>query len=92
MGIPLGTKAVQTITNKGISEIFVSIRKSSLMETTDGEVYTNKLFPDFLNGKNFERYSRFILKKQSLLKILTNPIADLLRENSFWEKQRNLCG
>ena len=56
--ISLKNKYEQSITDAFSQSIKTSRRKPNLLETDDGEEFVNKIFSEFLNNHNINRYSR----------------------------------
>ena len=55
--IPLKNKYAQSIRDAFSQIVKTSFRKPKLLETDDGKEYVNKIFNEFLNKNNIERYS-----------------------------------
>ena len=61
--ITLKNKYAQSITEAFPQIVKTSKRKPNLFETDDGKKYVNKMFSDFLQQKNLNRYSRHTDKR-----------------------------
>ena len=76
-------KHAQTITKSFSQIIKTSNRKPCLLETDDEKGYVNKIFNDFLEQNNVERYYRHSDQGAIFAERFNRAIRNLLRNQSF---------
>ena len=76
-------KYAQSITDAFSEIIKSSNRKPNLLETDDGKEYVNKIFNEFLNNNNIEKYSRYTDKEALFVERLNWTICNLLKKPKF---------
>ena len=76
--IPVKNKHAQTITKSFSQIITISNRKPSLLETDDEKGYVNKIFNDFLEQNNVERYYRHSNRGAKFAERFNRTIRNLL--------------
>ena len=81
--IPLKNKYAQSITDAFSQIIKSSRRKPNLLETDDGKEYVNKIFNEFLNNKNIQRYSRNTVLGAVFAERFNRTIRNLLKKPVF---------
>ena len=88
--IPLKNKYGQSITYAFSQIIKTSKRKPNLLETDDGKEYVNKIFNDFLNNHNIERYSRYTDKGAVFAEQFNRTIRNLIKKASLSKRKHIL--
>ena len=88
--IPLKNKYAQSILDAFSQIIKTSKREPNLLETDDGKEYVKKVFNEFLNRNNIQRYFRYTDKRVVFAERFIRTIRNLLRKpvferrNAYW--------